>query len=422
MNSSLVFFLIITHLNPTLGYIKYDTGYFKQMDYRVAGFACMNSFSKSYTIAFSGTFLNIPQVFLILDDFDLHWGTQEYQLSITSITLTNFDVFIKCIAEEVYIMFIRWYAIDDNRIQVINSFNLADPPTSKIFNHQLPNAVSAIVSPISLSLIGQLDFVSSVSQLTSTTVTISISYVAGKFENLKQLGYQIILGSNEMLNIIETKVITQIYNSGEFARQKNSWLLVPVVGLQYSILNQTIRIRKVFTYTTTTASFSFTETIMCPNTFQIVWMTYITYKAMECQGMRISSKFNCEASARGPFYIQIEETNQIFNSIGVFSTTISSIYTSLQINIIAKCQNDKNMSSKFHKCNSCTSDQQTYFFNHYCIPNINQISYFTRFNIVESVNQQLSITITDTSCLIAQVFDNLVISNTNIVDVKLVQF
>ncbi|CAD8122313.1 unnamed protein product [Paramecium sonneborni] len=80
------------------------------------------------------------------------------------------------------------------------------------------------------------------------------------------------------------------------------------------------------------------------------------------------------------------------------------------------------MSSKFHKCNSCTSDQQTYFFNHYCIPNINQISYFTRFNIVESVNQQLSITITDTSCLIAQVFDNLVISNTNIVDVKLVQF
>ncbi|CAD8122323.1 unnamed protein product [Paramecium sonneborni] len=422
MSSTLVFILIITLFNPTLAYIKYDSGYFTQMDYRVDGFDCLNSFSKSYTIPFTGNFQNIPQVFLILEIIDMHWGSSEFQMSITSITLINFDVFIKCTTQEIFTVCFTWYAIDDNRIQVINSFNLADPPTSKIFNHQLSNAVSAIVSPISLSLIGQLDFVASVSQLTSATVTISISYVAGKFENLKQLGYQIILGTDQMLNIIETKVITSIYTSGEFARQKNSWLLVPVVGLQYSITVYNLKITKSYTQTISTASFSVFEGTMCPNTFQKVWLAYILYRAMECQGMRISSKFDCEASARGPFYIQIEETNQIFNSIGVFSTTISSIYTSLQINIIAKCQNDKNMSSKFHKCNSCASNQKTYLLNHYCIPNINQISYFTRFNIVESVNQQLSITITDTSCLIEQLLDNSQVPIVNIVDVQLVQF
>ncbi|CAD8215103.1 unnamed protein product [Paramecium octaurelia] len=82
----------------------------------------------------------------------------EYQFSITSITNTNFQFFVKCTkAAQVWSLRYEWVAIDDKRVQVINCFNM-NPPQDKVFNHQLLNVDTAIIGLKSIAYISQIDF------------------------------------------------------------------------------------------------------------------------------------------------------------------------------------------------------------------------------------------------------------------------
>ncbi|CAD8106941.1 unnamed protein product [Paramecium sonneborni] len=103
---------------------------------------------------------------------------------------------MSCNSKRVTTIQIRWFAIDDQRIEVFNNFNMINPD-DKTFQIKNRNAQSGFVVMTSIHYIGPIDFLLSMSQITVQQVTVSITKVAGKFTNLKQIGYQLIVAVDE---------------------------------------------------------------------------------------------------------------------------------------------------------------------------------------------------------------------------------
>ncbi|CAD8213185.1 unnamed protein product [Paramecium octaurelia] len=406
-----------------MAYIKYDSGLNTDFNPSTAGFLCQNSYSLEQTTSFNGQFQNIPQVFIQLNWVDIAKGNTEYRLSITSITLTNFMVKIFCPSStRTHTLKFQWYAIDDQRVQVINAFNIDNPTISKNYQHLNANAEQGMLFPISLSYVGPLDFVIQISSITKTDVTIEISNPSGKFVNLKQIGYQIVLGTSEIFTTLGLQTVTGTsYTSENYNLLTNKWFLTPIIGVNYPD-DYYLQFRWTYTYTASTVSCKIDSwDRLVKHTHQKVWMSYVIntqYLPLYCVTIRISQKIDLEAINRSTIYSEIPQINGVFNQIGTFTTIIDKSISPLTINVIVKCSQGKKITSKFNKCNNC-SPQMFYTFTHNCHNQINQISYFPRYISSISAHQELEIIISASRIQLNQITYNQIKAVINILDIEL---
>ncbi|CAD8130516.1 unnamed protein product [Paramecium sonneborni] len=231
MEKILIFLISAQVIFP---FIYYDTGLARNFDYTFdSSFNCQNDYSRTATISFSNAFENIPQVFFYLEYLDISTSEMEFYLSITTITKTSFTAIVNCRKNRIYTLQLRWFAIDDQRIEVISNFNMENPD-DKTFPIKNPNAQSGFVVLTRLCYTGQIDFLLSISQITTNSVTVSITKVAGKFSNLKQIGYFVVVGIEEAFINLGLKSVTGAFSSGSFAKQPNRWFVIALEGLNYS--------------------------------------------------------------------------------------------------------------------------------------------------------------------------------------------
>lgn len=75
--------------------------------------------------------------------------------------LIAFTTLISCHEKRVIKLEFRWYAFDDQRIEVISNFNM-DDPDDKTFSIKNPNAKTGFVVLTSIHYIGPIYFLLSV--------------------------------------------------------------------------------------------------------------------------------------------------------------------------------------------------------------------------------------------------------------------
>ncbi|CAK88670.1 unnamed protein product (macronuclear) [Paramecium tetraurelia] len=137
--------ILLIILKVASSYIYYDTGMVDDFQaYVYSSFVCKNGYSKIATKSFSNQFENTPQVFFVHEQFDLNKAELGFQLAITAITQTCIDK-IYCNMNRVITVSLRWFAIDDQRIEVYSNFNMANPD-DKTFQIKNPNAKTGFVA------------------------------------------------------------------------------------------------------------------------------------------------------------------------------------------------------------------------------------------------------------------------------------
>ncbi|CAD8076875.1 unnamed protein product [Paramecium primaurelia] len=139
------------------GIITECQGEVTQFSYQVSGFNCQNGYTS--TINFPDSFSNIPKLIFhpSLFDFASISSTQPTaKIEIVSVTLTDFQIKLTCPYQRINTYNLRWYAIDDQRLIVINEFNL-NPIGAKSFTFQNPNIKKAILSIVGVGYKASFD-------------------------------------------------------------------------------------------------------------------------------------------------------------------------------------------------------------------------------------------------------------------------
>ncbi|CAD8055110.1 unnamed protein product [Paramecium primaurelia] len=99
--------------------------------------------------------------------------------------IQNLDFIIQreCYYSIVYGVVIKWQAIDDERIQVINEFNMISFE-NKTYSHINPNVEEAFISLINFSYKCSIYFDILISELTKSNVSVVITNQNNKLQNL----------------------------------------------------------------------------------------------------------------------------------------------------------------------------------------------------------------------------------------------
>ncbi|CAD8203963.1 unnamed protein product [Paramecium octaurelia] len=393
--------LLIFYFISAKALITYDQGYYNGFSLPVSpGFICKDNFQQIENVPFREAFANIPQVILGLEFLSFDKGIN-YKLSITSTTTTYFEIQIECITSiQVFSVEFSWYAIDDQRIQVINNFNM-NPPDVKVFDHINPNFESGIVSITSLGIQGDIDFQLSISSITRTAVSVSITKVANKIINLTQIGYQVILGIQEAFKDSNNYPLSSAYNSGTLKQYSNRWLFLSFTGFNMSstLKQKVTRYLSPLSYQMNTFDVGF---VNCNH--QISWLAYqftTIYKPFECQSVRLSQSNDAQASTKPPIQIYIQELNLTLDQS---SNNITNQLT-LNFQVYVKCQTQKKIVSQFLRCYECTTNKYHKLQN-YCNQQIDGVTYFLKYYQQQQTFKKLSIQIASDSINIIQVLYN----------------
>ncbi|CAD8143633.1 unnamed protein product [Paramecium octaurelia] len=367
------------------------------------------------TIPFIGTFANVPQVIISLEYLDMGIGG-DFRVQTQNINQNSFDLHIVCVSS-VYIWKLKyqWYAIDDSRIQVINNFNMVNID-DKTFDHLNPNANFGIVSYVSMGLTGNIDFKLSITQITTTKVTVGITKIDQKFVNLNQIGYQVILGTQEAFSGLQEIYRTTTYSSGTLTQIPNRWLFITYSGLEVSSY-----FRERFMRTEVSKSYileTWGDTFIV-NFHQRVWLAYqftTEFKAFWCLTLRISQSLDMQVSQKPQIYIDISELNQSFLSSQYL--LLEKTVNLLSFKIYMKCIKTKTIVSQFLKCQSCSTNNKYHSFSHYCHGQIDAVTYFPKFQLIESSYKEINIYISLNSIKITQTLFNQIQSTETLLEIK----
>ncbi|CAD8072679.1 unnamed protein product [Paramecium primaurelia] len=404
-NSFLLFAQLIVLIS---GILKYDSGAF-------SGFStCQSGNTQTYTINFNGVFGNVPQLILGLEKIDMGKGA-DFRIQAQNIQTTNFELQLNCVTSTpFYSAIFNWYAIDDQRIQVINNFNMENPD-NQVFDHDNANAIFGILSITSMGIYHDVDFQISISSITTTQVTVSITKHNWWFVNLKQIGYQIILGIQEALTDVEILFHTSQYNSGLLTQYPNKWLFLSYNGFA---LNNNIRTRSVRTSMSESYIVETWYGTYINNYHLKSWIAYqftTVFSAFECLTLRISQALDMEVQIKPKIFLEINEITQSFSSSTYL--IIDKALNLLNMKIYMKCTKTKTIASQFLKCQSC-STKQYYKFSHYCHGTIDAVTYFPRFQLAQSFYKELNVNILVDRIIITQVLYNQVQSSETLLDIQ----
>ncbi|CAD8189808.1 unnamed protein product [Paramecium pentaurelia] len=416
------FLILLIFWKFTFPQLSYETGLARDFDSGyVGGFMCKLGFSKTATIPFSNIFQNIPQVFFTHEYFDNDRPNLEFRLSITTITKTSFTTQISCNYDRVVVLRLRWFAIDDQRIEVISNFNM-DNPDDKTFSIKNPNAQTGFVILTSMHYTGAIDFLLSISQITTNSVTVSITKVAGKFTNLKQIGYFVVVGIQEAFINLGLKTVTGAFSSGPLTIQPNRWFAIATQGFNYPN-TQNMRVRATYTNLPTTISYTWGSWYESdtPNSHSQIWIAYqftTTFKPLECFTIRTSRKQAFDLSILPTFYLELVQSNQIYTTNGIYDYSVDKSINKPKMNIQIKCENGKKIKADFNKCNAC-SIQKTYSFTYNCFNQMNYVGFYPIFQQEFPQYNHLKINIQASSLEITNIVYDQTITEKTIVKIQI---
>ncbi|CAD8077018.1 unnamed protein product [Paramecium primaurelia] len=404
----------------TQGIITESSGEVTQFSYQVSGFNCQNGYTS--TINFPGSFANIPKLILYPSLFDFASVNSNHpiaKIEIVSLTLTNFQIKLTCPYQRINSYYLRWYAIDDQRLIVINEFNL-NPIATKSYTFQNPNIKKAIVSIIGIGYKGSFEVTLSITDLTSTSLTVNVNNYN---TNLVFIGYQVILGTDEIITYIDNISSTNVYTSPQYPAQTNSYFITAFNKIQLGnsgilTLRTTVyQGASVVNYDTS----RWGSGVYAQNKIQTYWLKYTVnnpFLAMECFTVRVSKLFEMNSDQKPAFQLELFEINKVVNTIGSESILINESITLLNIHIYYKCpSNNKKVHSQMNKCNNCSGSNKIYNLNHHCHGSINTINIYAKYNA--QINyKELTLTTTSNSITIVQKLTNKIITQETILFVE----
>ncbi|CAD8123910.1 unnamed protein product [Paramecium sonneborni] len=341
-------------LYQVLGFITYDESTFRSFHLINQGFICFQNYQRTQMIRFRDSFEQIPKVILIPELFDIPTETVSYNLEIMSISEKNFTLKIKCTDGVVNGIHYRWLAIDDARIQVINQFNINEFE-EKTFDHVNGNAQHYFVSLISLSYKGQVNFEVKVSEITESKVVIGITDPTQQLQNLVSLGYQIILGTEDMLQSYGIKETDQYnaYLSQYYPLKQQSWFIIPFQGFQ-SYPEDRMRLRKIY-YSNETYKWYEITTVGCccylVHKHSPLWMSFVSTIQMTpfvFGKVKIKQMKDTQTNYINTFKAKILGQNEFIMDLGETKQIIHKDSQSIFLIIFAKCNPNDIVSIKFH--------------------------------------------------------------------------
>ncbi|CAD8103743.1 unnamed protein product [Paramecium primaurelia] len=415
---------LIIHI--VYGIITYDSNTITSFAYQYSGGSkCISPQQRQKTVYFSDIFARPPKIILQTQMFDLQHPYLNFTLQIMTVTTDYFILHQKCDYSVVHGIVIRWQAMDDERIQVINEFNMISLE-NKTYSHINPNVEEAIISLINLSYKGSIKFNIEISELTRKNVSVVITNPNDGLKNLLVLGYQVILGVKEAISNFSSIYTTAAYTSPHYNFQDSSWLITPFIGFSYDV---TANIRLNLTHYSDQQAIwyqlnSFVAgthwQYYAPQSHQPAWLKYsftTIYTALECRTLRITQIKERQAVFRNSFEVEILETSQLFNTQDTFQIILDKSYQLINIKIYAKCFTNKSIKSYLNKCNGCLQNQQ-HQFQHNCYGAINTINFSIKLFPTILAYQELIIIISTIDCQVFQVLYNEEKSQVKLIDIK----
>ncbi|CAK85522.1 unnamed protein product (macronuclear) [Paramecium tetraurelia] len=412
-------------LKITSAYIYSDTGVFN--GFATASdstFICNFGFSRTATISYSNQFERIPQVFFVHEYLEQEKADMGFRLSITTITQTDFTLEISCHKQRQYTLRIRWFAIDD-QLTSIWMFQMTRHFQLKI---QMPKLVLwqsqvCVIQKQSIFYYLQLLVIYSlISEIKTNSVTVSITKIAGKFTNLKQIGYFVVVGIQDAFINLGLKTATGAFSSGTIPIEPNRWFAIALQGLAFPN-TKNLRIRATYSNTATTISYTWGTwyEIETPNSHSQIWIAYqftTIFKPLECFSIRISRKQVLDLLTLPTLYLELLQTNQIYTAIGNYEYLVDKTITPLKMNIQIKCQNGMKVQADFNKCNACNT-KKTHSFTYNCFNQMNYIGFFPLFQQAFPQYNSLKIKLQSTTLEISQVVYDQSLTESTIVKIQI---
>ncbi|CAD8122989.1 unnamed protein product [Paramecium sonneborni] len=420
MNYKIIWFIIFLE---SQSYIVYDDGWFRYQSH-------LDSFHFVKTIEFSEPFRNTPQIFFTLSGIWMQTGGNEYQFSCEALNTKSFTARIKSVMNKNVAVYFYYQAYDDMRIEIINVFNLSQPK-GNTFPHKNANAQSAILSLLSFGCTGPIDFKIAISKVSKDSITVDlINDVIGKIENLKQIGFQILIGIEEVIKGAEIKFSHQpdmLFNAFDFNSIPGNYYAFTLTyqGLIYDpayLLSQHKKIvsfhpNKTFDYTIYIAEGAFAP---CTS-LQVSLIKYFKtiFTPLRLQSAIVTQNRDLIFLNNPQIYIKIEILNKIITQPQIYKTLIDKSIKTFSIQIEINCKNIVQIKSLFRNCQNCLF-QQNYHSNHYCSSNLTLLTF--NFKLTQSIlsYQQLIFILEQSRFTLKQVLTNYVETEVELIDIILI--
>ncbi|CAD8213942.1 unnamed protein product [Paramecium pentaurelia] len=413
-------------------YIFSDQGYFKNTNFQIdSQFSCYSNYKNNYLIPFTDNFLNIPQITFFWKLLDLYYQPSEFQLDISNINTKNFTLTIKCPLYRVYGVEIQWFAIDDQRIEIISLFNANDLQPKMTFEHKNPNAEFGILIPTSIAQSGPFNLSIQVkymrflqiTEITPNNVSIEINNLIENKGSLNQIGFQIILGPTEAFTIIENRTLLAPYQSDQIQKQPQSWIFVVIEEFIYRKSGNLYYLVQ-WIEDQSTISYQFPQWgIFSHIKIKSYWITYKlanNYIRLQLQKLEIVQNRLQVQQTTSLLQIEIftqQNQKQIFNSTGIYSLLIEKFTQLLTFKISYICQYSEIVESNFQNGNGTFNNSYSHTYN--CNIQTNQIIYTIQFNTQYGVYQQLILNFTNQNFLVEQILYNQVKTQDKLLEIKI---
>ncbi|CAD8104692.1 unnamed protein product [Paramecium primaurelia] len=368
--------------------------------------SCTQSKQLNYKFTFQ-EFDRIPQVILNIWQLNMTQDENEVQTSISQVQKQSFILNIGCPKSGIVKQLrLKWFAIDDQRIQVINCYNMTEIKR-KTFLHNNPNALSGYVSITSIGFKGKVNFYLKILDLNTTSVTIDI---LGNYENVTQLGYQVILGINGFFQQLNDNSFFQNFTSENlnYIVRSNQTLANCFYGFDYynsgnfDFLNsmQESSTKKSFNYSIQPNGGGSYNSI-----FFIMIKIQTTFLPLQFQKLSIKLVKAIPQQYQAKIIISNQENDQIFQSIGEFQLIVDKSFDKVNLFTLLRCNTNSTIQSSFNKFQKSIILKQLNL-THQCDSNLNQINFQLVLNNMDETHQELKITISEFSCSVSQILYN----------------
>ncbi|CAD8211959.1 unnamed protein product [Paramecium pentaurelia] len=395
--------ILIILISFVSGLIFYDTNIFKGFDdYFNTTFNCQYN-SVTSSIFFSDSFPNPPKIILTLEKIDTWFTNAYFFLQVTDIQPTYFDLKISCSSQRVYAIRVKWYAVLGCSYQVINYISTTSI-VNMTFPHTLSNAKNGFVSLTGFQYSGNIDFLLKISELTSQSVSVEINKVDIKFQNLKKIGYQVVITEFDIINLgLQTS--PGQYTSQLIQIESESWFVFNLQGLNY-FTTQNIRLNLTYTNDSNTITYKFgtwsgTQT---GSQHTQLWLNY-QYKYFNCIKIQTQRKLVSNINDLPDKIINFIDLNLQYFNIGQFTFIVNQRLPYLKIEVSVKCFIGKVIQGSLHQKNNC-DPSQTQVIKYQCQKNYNFIIFHLLFTSSTQTSYKFKIIITTQSIELIQVLQN----------------
>ncbi|CAD8215160.1 unnamed protein product [Paramecium octaurelia] len=364
---------------------------------------CNQSNSLSYPITFQ-EYDRIPQVIFNVWQLNMTRDENEVQACVSQIENESFFVNIACPKSgNVEMLQFKWFAIDDQRIQVINCYNMTEIKI-KTFQHNNPNTLSGYVSITSIGFKGKVDFYLKILQLNTTSVTVDI---LGNYENVTQLGYQIILGVDGSFKKLNDSYFSNQFTSENYKLESNYSLANCFYGFNFTN-TQNFDFLSSIQENQTNNSFSYS---IQPrgggshnSVFLIVQQIQTTYSPLQFQKLSIK-QFEQVPQKEAQIIISYQQGDYIFSNIVGHHIFVDKEFDKIQILTQINCEQRQSIRSTFNKFKKSVI-QKSLHLTHYCDPNKKQINFELVLKNTDKSNTELVVNISKMNQSVSQIIYN----------------